>query len=162
MLGLLGVVASATVAAPVLAGIADKPLPLLNGGKSQHVYSVPGVIKLGVFETLFMCTSAETEETIRVGVEVFDDAGGNPANDVGAGEGAIDVGPGETVTIATGNTAAFVEDTIIPLNVNMSGGSARIVSTSKKIICTAMLVDLIGAPPGSMIWRGTCARHARC
>jgi hypothetical protein len=33
-----------------------------------------------------------------------------------------------------------------------SGGSARIVATSKKLVCTAFLVDGFFAPPTSMVY----------
>ncbi|MEW6270907.1 MAG: hypothetical protein AB1689_16610 [Thermodesulfobacteriota bacterium] len=141
--------AVAAAVTPARAGIADSPLPVLNGVRAKHLYSVPGVIRLGTFETVFICTSAEKEKTIRLGVEVFGGGGGAPQNDVEAGNGAIDLEAGDTAVIATGETGAFSEDEIIDLNTN-AGGSARIVATSTNAICTAMLVDF-SAPPAAMV-----------
>lgn len=140
----------AAAAAPARAGIADSPLPMLGGVRAKHVFSVPGVITLGLFQTVFVCTSLEKDKEIRLGVELFDEDGGIPKNDVEAGEGALDVGAGDTVILATGNTGAFAEDLIIDFSGVIRVGSARIVATSTKIMCSALLVDPTSAPPVSM------------
>ena len=146
--------AGALAATPALAGAADSPLPVLAvGGVTQHVYSVPGVIKNNNIETVFVCTSFDTA-VATVAVEVFAAAGGPPLNDVwpALGDGTETLSPGGTATITTGATAGFHEDEIIDalLPASLRNGSARILSTSKKIGCTAFLTDEINDPPSGM------------
>lgn len=133
------------------AGIGDGPLPtLIPEVKTVHVYTVPGVIKHLGLETEFICTSYATS-TIRIGVEIFDRLGGAPLNNVTAGNGAADLAGGETVTIGTGSTAGVHEDRVITLSASVKNGSARIVSTSKKIDCTAFIADQVNSPPTTMM-----------
>lgn len=146
--------AGALAATPALAGVADSPLPVLAvGSATQHVYSVPGVIKNNNVETVFVCTSFDSA-VATVGVEVFAAGGGSPLNDVSPalGDGTETVSPGGTATITTGATAAFHEDEIIDalLPASVRNGSARILSTSKKIGCTAFITDEINDPPSGM------------
>jgi hypothetical protein len=62
----------------------------------------------------------------------------SPGSDNGAG--VIKVGG--TITIGTDNTEVLSEDeVIVGLPGNIRGGSARVVSTSKRIICSAVVVD---------------------
>jgi len=145
-LATLGLALAAAPAAS--AGIVDGPLPLLAGQPTKHVFSVPGIVTQGPFAAVFLCTSAERDEPVWIGVEVFDDRG-DLENDVAAGEGAVELAPGDTAVIATSNTAAFVEDAIVGVGV-IGGGSARIVATSMRILCSALLSDFSAAPPTSM------------
>lgn len=138
-----------------LAGVVDSPLPVLQtGARTHHVFTVPGVIKNNNIETVFSCTSLEKSGTIVVAVEVFGALGGAPLNDASTptGDGAETLQVGETATITTGATVAFHEDEIIdslgPASVR--NGSARIVSTSKRIACSAFIADELNDPPGSM------------
>ncbi|MFQ5667539.1 MAG: hypothetical protein ACE5I7_14100 [Candidatus Binatia bacterium] len=140
---------------PLSAGVADSPLPTLQtGARTREVFIVPGVVKDNQIETEFSCTSLEKAKTITIAVEVFPATGGSPLNIAGlpALEGALPVPPGATVTIATGTTVGIHEDLLIaglgPASVR--NGSARIVSTSKKIACSAYLVDCLNTPPNSM------------
>src|SRR5438876_1191178 len=133
--------------APVIAGIADSPLPVLAAGKTTlYLYSVPGIIAGGDLGTYFSCTSTDTAP-MQVGVELFFGPGGAPANDAAAT--SLGVGPGATVIFGTG---AAVE---ISIDSNLGGGfsrgSTRILATSKKLICTAFLADRGNAPPTSMV-----------
>jgi hypothetical protein len=129
------------------AGVADTALPVLDPGlPTYHVFTVPGVIKNNNLETEFLCTSLSTA-AVRVGVEVFD-AAGTLLNNVasGVGDGAEDVSPGGTVTIATGNTTAIHEDEVIGLSSgSVKNGSARVVATSRLLTCTVLVVDKYGA-----------------
>jgi hypothetical protein len=133
-----------------VAGVADSPVPSFNGLSARHVFTVPGVIKNNNLETVFICTSLD-KTSITVGVEVFAASGGSPLNNVGAGEGVETMAPGVTATFATGATVAFHEDDILVLPAaSLRNGSARIVSTSKRIGCTAFVVDEISDPPSTM------------
>lgn len=149
-----------SVAGPAWAGVVDSPLPLLfTAKKTQHVFTVPGVIKNNNLETLFLCTSLQPVGVVFVGVEVFAAASGAPLNDVSynaalnmTGDGVESISPGETATIATGNLVAFHEDEVIDTlgPASVRNGSARIVATSKKIACSVMVADELNDPPSSM------------
>lgn len=137
------------------AGVVDSPLPVLQvGASTRHLYTVPGVIKNNNLETAFLCTSLENSGLVHVGVEVFAAAGGPPLNDASAPnlDGVETMGPGETATIVTGSIVGIHEDEIIdglgPASVR--NGSARIISTSKKIVCSVFVVDELNDPPTTM------------
>ena len=145
---------AAVTATPGIAGLVDSAVPSLDPGSSTRViYYIPGVTKNNDIETLVICTNLEKSKSVTIGVEVFDSAGTGPLNDVnsGVGDGAQAVPVGGTVTIATGSTVGFSEDdVIVGLPLNVRGGSARVVSTSKRIACGAFMVDELSAPPTSM------------
>ena len=131
------------------AGIADSPLPILSAGApTLHLYSVPGVIAGdGGLETYFSCTSTDTA-TMQVGAELFGEAGGAPFNDATAT--SVSVAAGATVRFGTGAAVG------ISISSNLAGGffsngSARILATSKKLVCTAFVADAGNAPPTSMV-----------
>lgn len=146
----LGLIMAASGSSAV-AGVVDSPLPVLSAGQSTYlVYTVPGVIKNNQIETLFLCTSFETVPVV-VGVEVFATTGGPPLNDVATPtlDGAETVAPGETATIATGATLAFHENELIDglAPASVRNGSARIISTGRKLGCTAFITDELNDPP---------------
>jgi hypothetical protein len=129
------------------AGIADTPLPVFppSTKPAKLVFSVPDTLRASALANLFSCTSLDNSGTIKVGVELFD-GGGNLQNNVVAGDGSADVLPGQTVTFANGATAGVGADQVI-VSVAFGHGSARIVSTSTKILCTAREVSTAGNPP---------------
>lgn len=133
----------ATSVTRAFAGIADSPLPELEVGKStSHLYSVPGVMGGTCFATYFSCTSMDTAP-MRVGVELFFSAGGLPAND--AVVSSLSVNPGATVVFGTRSPA----DPGIGMQSDLgfiSQGSARILTTSKKLACTAFVADRCNYP----------------
>jgi hypothetical protein len=149
------VVWSAASHGPAAAGsIADAPPPLLNGTtKAKVIYSVTGVTDSGSrnLATLFHCTSTERTggKPITVGVEVFD-VDGTLKNDVRVGQGVVSVQPGHTATIGTRSTASFGETAHLR-GLSVRQGSARILATSKRIICGAMIVNDELTPPTSMV-----------
>ena len=130
---------------PSLGGVADSPLPALSGGApAQLVFKVPGVMKVGNLDTEFTCTSLSTT-SFKFAVQVFASGGGAPLNDVTTGNGAATLAPGATQTIATGATAGLHEDVVITgVGTSLRNGSARIVSESKAIACTAYVADKFG------------------
>ena len=87
---------------------------------------------------------------ITVGVELFGPTGGAPINDVSSGDGSLSVAPGQTVSIGTSFVTGFFTDEQVSAGGAIRFGSARIVSTSKKIVCTAMLVERLSSPPTVM------------
>jgi hypothetical protein len=144
----IGLFVAVSIAAPAFAGIADSPLPvLLAGKKTLHIYSVPGVMSASCFETYFSCTSTDVA-TMQVGVELFFGSGGAPANDAVAT--SLSVAPGATVIFGTGTGADIFPNSVVG-GVG-SRGSARILSTSKKLACTAFIADACNAPPTSMVY----------
>lgn len=139
----------AAAASTAVAGIADSPLPRFSNGKtSVPVFFVTGVVKRGPLQTDFLCTSFAAAP-VDIGVEIFD-ADGTRLNDVNTGAGAVlDVAPGQTVTIATSGTRAFLETTVVPL-VKVSQGSARVVASAPDVRCNAVIVDDAFMPPASL------------
>jgi hypothetical protein len=132
-----------------LAGIVDSPLPVLQAGKTTfHLYSVPGVRNNGVLATFFSCTSTDTA-TMQVGVEVFGDPGGGPVNDAVAT--SLSVQPGATARFGTTSAVGIAIHSDLGAG-PVAGGSARILATSKKLVCTAFLADRTNAPPTSMVY----------
>lgn len=146
-LATVGLLAGATVAS---AGVADTPLPTFSGGvvgAAQAVYYSVGTIKNNQIETDFVCTNTTTTAQ-NIGLQVFDETGAlRNTWSLGTNGEVLSVAPGVTITFTTGGTILFHEDVSLVLNLAGSGvsklrnGSARIVSTSKSISCTAMLVD---------------------
>jgi hypothetical protein len=107
------------------------------------VFSVPGVISSGGVETFFSCTSLDAA-SVTVGLEVFGSSGGAAITDPVAT--SLAVAPGATVTFGCGAAAG------ISINSNLgcgpiSKGSARILATSKRLLCTAWVADPANAPP---------------
>jgi hypothetical protein len=140
------------VATPALAGVADSPLPVLEAGKkTYHLYSVPGVLSwIGMnLATYFACTSTDTA-TMQVGVEVFD-SNAFLSNDAAATSFSLVAGQ----SVLFGTHQSFNELFDVSLNTgDISGytGSARILATSRKLICTAFLADHSASPSPSMVY----------
>jgi hypothetical protein len=131
--------------APAFAGIADSPLPVLMAGKKTlHLYSVPGIIAGGGLGTFFSCTSTDTA-AMQVGVELFAFPGGGPFNDAAAT--SLSVAPGATVIFGTSSAVGISVSSSV--GGSFSKGSARILATSKKLVCTAFVADPGNAPPTS-------------
>src|SRR2546426_8329797 len=125
----------------------DSPPPALQGQASFHLWSVPGVMGIGVLETFFPCTNT-TGAPIRVGIEVFGPAGGAAANDPSAT--SLNVVAGATVLFGTNGAAGLSVDGTLGAGF-ISKGSARVLATAKSgIICGAFLADPSNAPPASM------------
>jgi len=148
--GTLAAVAVCLAATASFGGIADSPLPVLSAGETTyHLYSVPGAISRAGLRTFFACTSTETATTMQVGVELFGAFGGAPIND--AVTTSLSIAPGATVIFGTG-AAVWIS-----IDSNLGGGSfgkgsARILATSKKLACTALLADDGNVPPTSMTY----------
>ena len=134
---------------PALAGLGDTPLPTFSDSKSSvQILAVSGVVKRTPLDTEFICTSFDSVP-VDIGVEVFDNAGALQ-NSVGADVGAVlNVGSGQTVTIGTAATAAFLETTTIPL-ASISQGSARVVASSINVSCNVLTVDNGVSPPNGL------------
>lgn len=155
------------LAAPAYSGVIDSPKPLFGGRAARTIFYVPNVIHNNGMETVFTCTSLDSM-TIRIGIEIFDSIGGPALNDVSdpTGNGAEDVPVGGTFTVGTDNTEVLSENEVISgLPANIRGGSARIVSDSKRIACSAVVIDesfsneascTAGLPSGSCLVDSDC------
>jgi len=142
----LGLSALLCLVAPAHSGVSDTPPPTFSDGKAAQVVALlPGVIKKNQIDTEVICTNL-APAAVDVGFEVFDQ-GGVRGNQVAAGNGALlAVGPGRTVTIATGGTAVLHEDAVITLEApvtNLANGSGRVVATDVHMACTALAVDSV-------------------
>jgi hypothetical protein len=120
--------------------------PFTDGKVPKHVWTVPGVVKKNNFSTDFSCTNLDgAGKAADIGVEIFDNAG-NQLNSVGTPLGSCTAGallavqPGSSVTIGLTGTAQLHEDCVLGLG-TIETGVARIVSTSSKITCSAVIVD---------------------
>lgn len=126
--------------------IGDKP-PLLNGfERVKHMLVASGLDSVAA-AAVFICTSMEKGGGNDVTLAVEWWSGTSFENDVAAGEGVIVLTPGDTRILATHNTAFFQSETLIPNATGATRGSARILATSKKIVCQAYSVDKDGNPP---------------
>lgn len=136
----------ALIAAPAFAGVVDSPLPeLLPGEATYHLYTVPFVTREGTMETIFACTSTDSAP-MQVCVETFASLGQQASNDCSST--SLNVAPSATVKFATNPTTAISVNSVV--QGPTSGGSARILATSKKLVCTAFLVDGFTVPPSMM------------
>jgi hypothetical protein len=144
---LVSMFAMALVAGNAHAQINSTP-PALQGQPSFHLYSVPDVSAGGGMETFFGCTNT-TSANIRVGIEVFDFAGGAAMNDASAT--SLDFYPGGSWRFGTNEAFGIATQSQLGVPV-VSVGSARILATKKSgIICNAFLGDSVNFPPTSMV-----------
>ena len=116
------------------------PGPGPGPGALFQLYTIPGAFDDHSGEgTMFFCTSLETAKTIHIQVELRTAL--NVLRNPGANNGAVDVAPGQTVTIGTHDSPAFAENAVLTLSGgNASDGSARIWSNSAKVMCAAVLI----------------------
>lgn len=139
------------------AGIADSPLPTIAAGKkTQHLYSIPGVINVTNLGTYVACTST-AKATEVIAVEAFDSFG-NVLNDVSQTSTAVV--PGVTVLFGTGAAAALLIDRNLGIG-TLHVGSARVLATSKSFVCTAYISDRTGNPPTGMTYLTIVAKTSQ-
>jgi hypothetical protein len=84
---------------------------------------------------------------MQVGVETF--FGGPPSNNPATS--SLNVAPGVTVMFGTANAAGLQVDSILSPGIS-NNGSARILATSKRLICTAFIADPGSLPP-AFVWQ---------
>ena len=143
---------SVALAIPAAATVVDSPLPVFsNGEQSKHIFSIPGVIHGNQLATAFTCTSLEKTKTVHWGVELFEPAfSDNPMNDIELDEGVTVLHAGDSDTIVTSTIAALGADEQIAASGLHNGAlPGRIVATSTKIMCSAVVMDKVGDPPSA-------------
>jgi hypothetical protein len=109
------------------------------------LYTVTGVTKVANLETAFVCTSTETVNALTLQVQLF----GNDATPAGSSS-PLSMTPNQTFTFLTGSVAGVLPNSIISASLGGTG-SAQILSTSKKLLCTAFILDSTSSPPASMV-----------
>lgn len=149
---LCGAATFALTATGAVAGPGDSPVPSISGSAATRVlFLVPGVIKNNGIETAIMCTSLDTTPAT-LAFEVFAPEGGAPLNNVATPtlNGTLPLPVGATVTISTGSSVGLHEDLAITGLTNVKNGAARILSTSTRVVCTAILVEKLGTTPNTI------------
>jgi hypothetical protein len=130
------------------------PVPLINGTQNgKLLYGFTGAVSFDGPDrvvTSVSCTNTDKpgKPAALVAVEFFD-RGGNPVNDITAGEGVVAIPVGGTRTVSTHGTAVFFEDEFVSLD--FTEGSGRIISTSTRVVCTARVVDGLATTPASAL-----------
>lgn len=95
---------------------------------------------------MFFCTSTEPTKSITASVEVFGKLGGVPLNSANADDEGLN--PGGTAVWATNPQNTFVQSEDLGFAGVIDHGSARIVSTSTKIVCGAVVVNALSSANG--------------
>jgi hypothetical protein len=108
--------------------------------------TVAGVVNTAGLSTYFACTNTDVVN-VTIGIDVFGQAGGAPL--VTAGSNAVSIASRATILFGTQTAAALTIDVVANPG-TVTKGSADIETTSKKIACTAFLVDPGSNPPVSM------------
>jgi hypothetical protein len=111
------------------------------------LFTVSGVINNGSLATFFSCTNTDTVPTT-VGIEI-DNGNGTLLNVPSAT--ALSISPKNTVLFGT--TAASPLTFAVDANLapgTVAKGSPQILTTSKKIVCSAIIADPSGNPPQSI------------
>jgi hypothetical protein len=132
------------------AGVLDSPLPTLNGVKTSLAYAATGVVNAAGLATLFSCTNTSSS-TVSASVELFTKEGGDACNTADSVDVPLD--PGESVMFSTQNnveSSFFDTQPLTAVDMFMSLGSARIVTTGKGVLCTAMVADMYNSPPQTL------------
>jgi hypothetical protein len=109
------------------------------------LFTVAGVMNTGSFGTYFACTNTDTGPVI-VGVEVFDQGGTSTNNPTTT---AVSLGSQASVLFGTQGANSLSLDAQLSVGV-INKGSAHILTTSKKVVCSALLVDPGSNPAVSM------------
>ena len=121
------------------AGITDPP----PAAMPNRVFTTTGAIKTDKLDTVIACTDVDSAPvTLKA---QFYDQDGTLLN--GAGPN-FSIMPGGSIHFATGNLVGIPLS--VSFNVSEFYGSARLVATSKKLICTGYVVDNASDPPAVM------------
>jgi len=117
------------------------------------VFTITGITSSATVGAAIFCTSLEKTKDIRIAVEALAEQTGDAINDITGGtanDGVPEIlSPGETVTTeisGDGDVTFTNEDARIAAT--LFSGSARVVSTSPKLMCAAMILDKTNALPG--------------
>jgi hypothetical protein len=118
----------------------DRPQPKAVGGPLKPIYRVSGVLNTsgaastGVATTFHCTNTGAVAETIRITVRDYD------GKIVGTPQ-TRNLSPSSTESMSTHQTSIFYDPNSLAEGITVNQGSANIVATSNKIICSAMIVD---------------------
>jgi hypothetical protein len=112
------------------------PHPRLPLRTAKTYFSPHGATTGGCPYKIPNCTAGGSPHTFKVGVELFDSSA--VQNNIVAGDGALNVAPGQTVSFTTATVAWLPTDQTVTSG--SDNGSARIVAYSTKLLCTAKAV----------------------
>jgi hypothetical protein len=104
-----------------------------------HLFTVPGVINAGPMATYIMCSSLSTA-TQTVTVQAFNQDG------TAAGSATVAIDAGKSARFGTQGATAWSVDGPMASPVILVG-VARVVSTDKRLACTAMVADSTNSLP---------------
>ncbi len=132
---LIGAAVALALATPAHAQLTS-PIP----AGTIYLFSVVGVMNQGGLGTYFSCTSTSAlAQTVTV--EVFDGAG------MTSGSGSLIVAAGKGARFSTQAAAGLVTDSLLASGSIDGGGTARILSTDKKLLCHAFVATTSGTLP---------------
>lgn len=112
------------------------------------IYRIPGVNNTwdnsaNGIATVFSChNNSSVSEIIRI--RIF-----NP-NGLLSSDNSANIASKRTLTIATHYTIAFTSDFYTSIGVFVKQGTASIISTSREIFCSAMIVDAAASVPSGI------------
>ena len=132
--------------------VAD-PIPLLNGTeRAKLLFSIPFVHSDVNVATCVSCSDTSKNDSGTGeywAVEFIDN--GTAANDLTLGDGVVFVDwGGDTDIMCTRSPASIGAMTAGVGAQDIFEGSARVVATTKTLMCTAFMVPVLGDPPGFM------------
>jgi len=104
------------------------------------VFSVPGAVNSAGMGTYITCTALTAQS---ITATMFN-ASGNAA-----GTATLSVAANASVTFGTTSASAFVVNSSLG-SPNIDKGYVEISSTSKSVICSALIADIANSPPSSM------------
>jgi hypothetical protein len=144
----LAVAALMAAGLPALAQQRDLPRaqPKTVGGPLKPIYRVSGVLNTsgaastGVATTFHCTNTGAVAETIRITVRDYD------GKIVGTPQTRT-LSPSSTESMSTHQTSIFYDPNSLAEGITVNQGSANIVATSNKIICSAMIVDAAAFVP---------------
>jgi len=139
LLAVVALVVASLLPAVASAGVTDPP----PSAMPNRVFTVPGAIKTDKLDTVIACTGVDST-AITLKAQFYDQMG-TLLNVNGPN---FSVQPGESIHFATGLLAGIPLS--VQFNVVQFYGSARVVATSKKLICTGYVVDNTSNPPVTM------------
>ena len=116
---------------------------------TSELWAVPGVVHTAKLATVVTCTNVHFAP-VTVGVEVFDDGG------FSLGSTAVNLSPGLTANFSTtslGSPTPVLSLPNAPATVDVPEGTygmLRVLSASRKVVCSAMLIDRVSNPASTI------------
>jgi hypothetical protein len=130
ILGVISLMCVATAAQGQLTGL-------------DHIWTVSGIMQTAAgLQAFIPCTNTGTA-TATIGVEVYGPSGAFVT------DGSITVAPNSTVIFGTGGANGISVDVALATGM-LTKGSARVMASTTKVVCSAFLADALSAIPSGM------------